>query len=481
MGKSGFFEYIFEIEKVFGKPEVSINGLSGELVTSFSFQINKEYDFHKNVPSSFFGSNDVKLYIESVEIISPEELVARSHEASEYYPYEISIIFNQKVISERFTEFFFYNEESLLESLKVMSKSFSIRDIQNIKGKINLVCTDYIIPFESSIFTLNSQKKDLLEDFTVDFISSLPNTDVSLFIIPNSLDFSLIKNVDLNFVLQGQLEQLANNQSNNLYRFIGKSNLVIDMNNTLPVSSQQEIYKILQETLIYMFESVKSSDQKLTFYRKCILDGISKDTTYKLVDTSASFFKNTLHETEIIYDSYQDGEISIFLKEKKEIIKEYMSISQETMRNVNVLKSNMLRNLITLIVLFISNIALKSKGVTDINDSRIILYSALIFIIIIISVFFINDKPIKSNIDERLAIFKLHFNFISSHTADLKTAVETAIKKEVKVLNNLLTFSITLYFLIFLFVLFEISSSFSHELILDLLIYINSMKLPTIL
>lgn len=435
-----------------------------ELSTNFDFKVSNSDFFEGNLTDEFFNNEHLKFYINSLAISSKTDFLNKLKEDPDDI-YDTSIIFTQDFLNNTDEPvLYFYNDKSINDFFTLLSTRYLLKNFEEIENKIDLRCeTSTITNFESSLMTLNSNRVRVINENTKSFFELFHNKDVPVLVIPGSIPSSDVLKLKFNNILQGQLDQLANNSSGSSYRFIGKNTLTFDTASMPDNKDQKILVQQLEETLTYVFENPKSVDQKLTFYRKVLIDKLSKDTTIKLQDLDEEFLEESLHETNVIFDAFQDGEISVFIKEKKEIIKEYMSISQEVLRSVNHLKNNLQRSLIALMVLFVSNFALKSKGITDINDFRMILIAAIVFVIIIIILHFINDRPIKGNITNKRRVFNEHFKFLSSKSKSVKNAIETTIDDEVKILNRILCFSVTLYFIFLLFLLFLLSDSYSHS------------------
>lgn len=464
-----FFKFISKLEEHDEDLNISLSARlpSLELSTSFNFKVLSVEFFTENLIEDFFSNENLTFYIESRTISSKTEFLEVILEDTDH-KYDASIILNQKLLNEvEKPVLHFYNDQSINDFFKLLSTKYRLGHLEKLKHKIDLRCeTTMINNFSSTLMTLNSDNKEGINETTKNFFSLFHNKDVSALVIPGSVPSSDMINIEQKHILLGQLEQLANNKSGSSYRFIGKNTLTFSSSQMPDEENQKSMVKQLEATLSYLFEASKSVDQKLTFYRKILIDKLSKDTTFFIKDLDQDFFENSLHEANVIFDAFQDGEVSVFIKEKKEIIKEYMSISKEILSSIDQLKSNLQRNIITLMVLFISNFALKSKGITQIEDFRMILLVAIAFLIIIIILHFLNDRSILKNITNKRAVFNEHFKFLSSKSKSVKSAIETTITDESKTLKRLLDFSITL-FLIFLSILFYLlSKSYSHEQIL---------------
>lgn len=478
-----FFEFISKLDDRYENLDISLNvqGASLNVSTTFEVQIIGSDFFEHNLLDDFFSCQNLKFYIESINPLSKSKFLEKIKSDPED-SFNVSIIFVQDFLKNlQNPSVHFFDKKSVNKFLTLLSKNYHLKHFEKMNNKVNLQCNGLVIEnFSSTLLTLNSDSVCAIDENTLNFFKLFHNKDVPIFVIPGSFPEFDINGMNYNMIIQGQLSQLANNNSSSDFRFIGKNTLTFT---TDLMPDEKSIQKFmmgqLEETLKYIFDDPKTIDQKLTFYRKVLIDKLSKDTIISFSELDQEYFEDNLHEAQVVFDAFQDGEISTFIKEKKEIIKEYMSISQEVLRSINHLKNNLLRNLIALMVLFISNLALKSKGVTDLNDYRMILSAAIVFIMIIIFIHFINDNPIKENIENRRSIFNLHFKFLSSKSKSVKDAIETAMNKEVATLNNVLHFSITLYFTFAGLLLFLLSASHSHKhvlIVLDALkkIFLNS-------
>ena len=426
---------------------------SYQIKTSFIISINKNQFHNTLMEFELFTDKNLSVFVESkipkdnkhYNDIIAEELDRKG---------KINILFshsqefNLKANNSEEIIIYLYNKPVYIQFIKLIASKFSIKDLSSLKYKINIICNKIFEVEETELFVFNKTNQ-LISSETLIYIESLRNREASIFTIPNTLPKEMSEEV-LKLIIPDILSQLSTNHSNNEYRFIGKRVITFNTENIKQLENSFSIFSNLNETIKFIYEDTKTTDQKLTFYRKTLIDGHLKDEIYDISKLDIIFFDKLYKDAENVYDAFQDDAVSTFIKEKKEIIKEYMSVSKDIISAIDGLKNSLLRNLITLLALIITNIALKSRGIAELSDYIIIYIVSTVFMGVLLFIHIANDLSSKSTIERRLNIFDEHFKFISSSSKELKESIKQTIHTEIKKYDLLLTFVGCLYLLIFI-------------------------------
>lgn len=444
---SSFLEFIKKITNSFEHIEIDVNLSNTILKTTFSLNVKEKNFFYENLDDVLFDLQDLVFYIESIKINTKHDFLRVLDDELENGYAKIRFILQQDFLNN-IPNVYIFNEECKKKFIDLLINNIKISYFDNVEYKINIICDDSNFErIDTAILSSNAVDPIYLDDNTVKYIKAFYDRSSTIMVIPDALQH--LTTVNFVPIIRGQLSQLANNITDSKYRFIGKKTLEIETSHLNQNEDMKGLYEVLNSTLEYIFEDTKTLDQKLTFYRKTLLDQLTKDECYEIHKLDKDYFSNALNEAESVYDAFQDGEVSTFLKEKKEVIKEYISLSKDIIGKIDSLKSNLIRNFITLLALFISNIALKTKGITDTKDQTLILFAALLFVLLLIVIHFINDRFSSKTLDQRIRVFDSHFKFISNSSKDLKNDLKDSVEKEIKNYKQLLNISCISYFIIF--------------------------------
>lgn len=453
---SQFYEYINKLKTEDIQIHTEIIYDSSLIKTSFIVQVSKNDIDSSLLNYDLFDNPDLLVFIEGKSPSNPKNFksiinseIQRKEQTEILFSY--SQPFNLKDPEIDQIEINLYSTEIYKEFIKLIESNFCIKDLSSLKYKINIKCNEIEEISDTELLVFNKSKQNISNE-TLNYIKSLHNREASIFSIPNSLPNKIDKEIST-LVIPDLLSQLSTNYGDKYYRFIGKRVIIF---NTKEIDKSNDIDKLfisLEKTIKFIYSDTKTTDQKLTFYRKTLIDGHLKDHEYKIEELDANFFEKLFIDSENVYDAFQDDAVSTFLKEKKEIIKEYMNISKEVISSINNIKNSLIRNLITLLALLISNFALKNKGITDTTDNILITGIAGLFVLILIIIHYSNDQSLESTITKKVKIFDEHFKFISSSSSELKESIKETVEVEIDKYKSLLTLVGNIYVLIFVLLL----------------------------
>ncbi|MGE7623549.1 hypothetical protein ACQKMD_10940 [Viridibacillus sp. NPDC096237] len=423
-----------------------------ELKYTLEYTLNSTNTEYSQIPTSIFNNEKLLIYADSSIKKNKEEFLEVFKSG---FDIDVRIIFNQE-LNTNDPVISFFNAKSLNIFLSKFLK-LNITQLENLKYKININihnAPSKIKLKDSSLFILNINNQEELDSETKEFITRFKNKKVITALIPDILNIEEFDNGDIfpiKDTIKSILELLSNSPEQKNYYFIGKYELNLTYNKNLSSTNSINIFHQLKETFNYIYSDNRAADQKLTFYKKVICEFYKKDTSIELNDlTDDNFFQEVLKETIYIYDAYEDGEISIFLKEKKEIIKEYLSISKEILQTTNDYRDTLIKNVIAVIAIFMGNYILKIPTSNNIIYGMIIIY--LLILILLTS---IQDTLQVSNFNQRKKIIIKHFNFVNNESIVLHKESANMLEKELRLLKFLIGFSILVYsvFLIMFLVL----------------------------
>lgn len=455
---SQFYEYINKLKAENIQVHTEIIYQSSHIKTSFIVQVSKNDIDSSLLNYSLFNNSDLSVFIEGKTPNNPinfksiiQSEIQRKEQIKILFSYAQSFNLKDPKIDQ--IEINLFSTEIYKEFIKLIESNFCVKDLTSLKYKINIKCDEIEEIADTELLVFNKSKQNISNE-TLNYIKSLHNREASIFSIPNSLPQKIDKEIII-LVIPDLLSQLSTNHGDNYYRFIGKRVIIFNTTEIIKVDNPDKLFSTLEKTIKFIYGDTKTTDQKLTFYRKTLIDGHLKDHEYKIEELDANFFEKLFIDSENVYDAFQDDAVSTFLKEKKEIIKEYMNISKEVISSINNIKNSLIRNLITLLALLISNFALKNKGITDTTDYILITGIASLFVFILIIIHYINDQPLESTITKKVKIFDEHFKFISSSSTELKDSIKETVEVEIGKYKSLLTLVGILYVLIFV-ILFSI-------------------------
>lgn len=456
------FSYLDKVKSIKNVSETVIVEAS-ECKYTFEYNLSGKDKSLLQIPEDFFYAQNVKIDIESSEKKNTNDFLSPFLE-DDLDELTVSIIFNYEIIDGSWN-LFFYDEKSFIEFLKSFL-SFNHSILLDLKTKI-LIYTFKKINFDIKSTILNV--KELLsnevsnpiplEDNTINFIKNTIHKEMMIGSIPGAI----ISNKDIQdrvysykSTITSYLNLLSNTNNSNHYHFYGKKLVEITLDNTISLKKAKNICEDLMETIDFIFKDLKTADQKLTFYRKVFTEyNITKENLVISDDIPQDFFKEILTQTQYIYDTYIDGEISAYIKEKKDIVKEYLSISKEIIQTTNDFKNNIIKNLITIFALFITNFLLK---LNELSSTKIFFVAIFIFLIILILITLFHDREQLDNYYNRVKTLQSYFKFISKESKDLQQDTEILLRRELGVLKFITYFQLFVYCVFLLICLVTIIS-----------------------
>lgn len=369
------------------------------------------------------------------------------------------------IINFQCTREFSFDEEILLYSteglLQLIQKflELNIDSLSDIKNKLILktFITDsqhFLNHSKSSLFLINSSLNDnLFNKETLNFIEKYNNTNAIIGLIPDSLDEDSLKEISLLPFIKSLLSFISNERKKNKFYFKGKFNLTI---NAIKYNDKEKIFchfKSLKLIFEYLNSSPATKDQRKTFIRKTICDKLTKDEEISLNDLPPEFFDKIYKDASFLFDTFHDNEVSIFLKEKKEVLKEYLALSKDINTNINNNINDLIKGLITILTFLITNVILFSKSVVSTNTFIIVMFSCSILIIFFLVIHVTIKYSEIEIINEKQKLFRKHFSFLPSKSDSIKEDLENMIDQEILRFDNILGYITIIYMCLLLIVL----------------------------
>lgn len=427
-------------------------------ITSQSIMYTIEFSFTGNdkelleIPNELFDNSSIKIYANSSPKGNHESFIEPFIE-DRLDEIKVTIVFNfQHVNGSLCVEL--YNDKSLELFLKELL-NYELTFLRDLKEKIYIkTYTPINEIINSSIFSLNSKNNIELEESTINYINNTKNRNLIIGSIPDVITSNGVLHHSVfpyTKSINNYLSILANSNNNSHYHFFGKQIIEIQLDEGISVENARDINRYLSDSVVYIYGDLKNSDQKLTFYRKTFTEFCKSNTKLTInSNLDSSFFLDILSHTKYVYDSYEDGEISAYIKEKKEIVKEYLSISKEIIQASSNLKNNLLKNIITILVLFTTNILLK---INTVNSTKLIFAAILLFLIVLILLSIFHDIAQYTNFKNRIDTLKSYFKFISKESKELQTDTEHLLNNELSTMK-FMTYSPLVIYIILAYISF---------------------------
>lgn len=449
------FKY-FDLIKTKREITETVSAASLELKYTLEFWMTGEEKLLLEIPKSLFEEKSIEVYVNSVPKNSYNEFVAPFKDDI-LDELKVTIIINYKSKNDKW-EITLYDYNSLIKMLKEFLNS-PISYIYGLKDKISIqIYKEYEFIYESTIFNISNINTNIknkeIDLNTINFLNNTINKNLILGSLPgvitcddniHQLIFPYVNSI------KSYLNILANSNNNTHYHFFGKQILEIHLDSNITPNISKNINQDLSNSIKYIYSDLKNSDQKLTFYRKVFTE-FNKSSNNLILDSNldSNFFREILAQTQYVYDSYEDGEISTYIKEKKEIVKEYLSISKEIIQSSNNLKNNLLKNLITISALFITNFLLKAN---ELESTKTIFVAMLLFLFILIILSIFHDLEQLSNFKNRIQTLQTYFKFISKESKFLQTDTEYLLKRELGTLKFMTISPLIIYIVLFFIII----------------------------
>lgn len=347
-----------------------------------------------------------------------------------------------------------------LEKIILELLSLKVNVIKNIKNKLILKTfiadsKHFSTNIKSSILSINSTDSIIkIDEKATTFINQYSNTNAVIGLIPNVLDEKSLKHISLMPLIKSLLSFIANESKVNSFHFKGKFNLTISSKNSYDDPEKMlKQFKSLKILFEYFNSNVATKDQKKTFIRKTICDKLTKDEKISLNDLSLDFFDVIYKDASFLFDTFRDNEVSIFLKEKKEVLKEYLALSKDINNNINNSVNDLIKSLITILTFLITNVILFSKSVVSINTFIIVMFSCSILIIFFLVIHVTIKYSEIEIINEKQKLFSKHFSFLPSKSESIKEDLENMVVQEILRFDNILGYITIIYMCLLLIVL----------------------------
>lgn len=422
----------------------------------FEFKIDKNIFINNNFNNVFFEN---EFYCEHSTIKNTKELHEYIQMDLSNTNYNFSLIIVVPFNNDLNT-FQFYNVNGLKNFLREFSK-IKIEKIKEFKTKINLKTYTNGSKYsnnnnESLLFNFTDNSTPISQT-TLNFIKTFSKTKAFIGLIPGYLDQQSMREMPLINLIKSILGVFSNDQTTKKFYFKSKYNLTINCEKEYDYDQMADHFKELHNILTYIYQNSSTVDQKKTFLRKVVCDPLTQDETKEISNFPKNYFKEVYRDTQFLFETYENDEVSIFLKEKKDILKEYVGISKDIISNINSIKLALNRNLIAIFSVVFINFAFKffpNSGVNTNEINNFLLYLVITYISLVLVLFLVNDVPIFFLLKSRVKAFEKQFTFLSSKADTIKEDLKNLSFREIVIYALLLIFTLIVYILILLFLIF---------------------------
>lgn len=298
---------------------------------------------------------------------------------------DLNLTFTQKLSLpiEVSSSIFIINLNSKI--MKKLTNEFLIKDFVNLKEKVNIYSLNDEI-FSSSLFCFNNS--DLLENQNIEHENLIINNSfaqIKIQSIPDVFDFTVLD--DLKTLSTELLSIFCSKRINSELHFSRKKDRIIDESN---LSEDFGLcYKELSNIVGYVFYDKKSIDEKMSITRNLIYESISEGTQNII---QPDFWVILSDELKLEYDLYVNDEVSKFLTEKKEIIKEQFNLSNQINNQINNVKKSLISNVVYIIGIFLSKFVIDGLNKGSINYAPFAIYIAFCFSVFLLTTFILSGE-----------------------------------------------------------------------------------------
>lgn len=296
----------------------------------------------------------------------------------------------------------------------------------------------------SSLFEFTSSPVSLeLNEAIINHLLKNKNSSNPILLVPNILDEMTLLRTNIYPIINQLLEIIANDSHGNKYYFKGKFNLIINSNESIEYTKMQlkSHFFSLLKIINYINSQEVTSDQKKTFLRKSLCDNIIQDTEINLDKLDIDFFEDALKDTCFLFDTFEDGEVSVFLKEKKELLKEFFNFTKDINTHISNLQNSIIKLFLVILTAVITHTLFKVK--LGVNDSQNILIILSILLFLGLNWIFFEYKEYKNliNLQKQLNILTKNFDFLSSKVDETKKDAEFLVDENLKTLKTIIIFA----------------------------------------
>lgn len=424
------------------------------------FELEKNTVITNSLHESFFEN---ELYCNDSTIKNTKELQEYIQMDLDNNNYKFILIIIVS-FSNDLNTFQFYNVNGLQSFLSEFSK-IKIEKIKELKTKINLKTytngSKYSNSHHESLLFDFTYSSTPMSDTTLSFIENFSKTKAFIGLIPGYLDQQSMREMPLMNLIKSILGLFSNDQTPKKFYFKSKYNLTINCEKEYDYDQMNNHFKELHNILMYIYQNSSTVDQKKTFLRKVVCDPLTQDETKEISNFPRDYFKEVYRDTQFLFETYENDEVSVFLKEKKDILKEYVGISKDIISNINSIKLVLSKNLITIFSVVFINFAFKfftDSGVNTNEINHFLRYLVITYMALVLFLFLINDLPIFFVLKSRVQAFENQFTFLSSKADTIKEDLKKLSYKEICIYALLLLFTFIVYILILLFLIFILPS-----------------------
>lgn len=202
------------------------------------------------------------------------------------------------------------------------------------------------------------------------------------------------------------LTLFANRKHDEKLEFSRKSNIYIDISQ-VPVKfgkNYKEICKIIE----FAYSEEKSSYEKIIIIKKILEDSFDKGIDINNLDSA--FWEFILEEVDLEYNLYVNDEVSKFLKEKKEIIKEQFNLSNQINSQISTVKKSLISNVVYIIGIFLSKFVIDGLNKGSINYAPFAIYIAFVFsFFLLITFIFSGESKSHEKFEEKIKIINKYY------------------------------------------------------------------------
>ncbi len=221
-------------------------------------------------------------------------------------------------------------------------------------------------------------------------------------------------------------ELFADKKEQNKLSFIKKGVFLIDENSIQDSFGLN--YTKLSELISFIYSDGKSVLIKLNVVKNLIYDYLSQSKDVNGMDID--FWQEVLEESKLEYKLYISDEITNFINDKKDVLKEQFELSYQIANKATQMRKNVTSNVVYILGIFLSNFLVESLKNNETTFNQLAFWLSLILSTFILISFYVNGE--KNNHRSYVSKIKL----INEHYPKLYIIKENIVQDLEKEISN---------------------------------------------
>lgn len=399
--------------------------------------------------SECFKLENLELQIGYKKINSLSEFTETTQNNDEEF--KCSLIFSQKyeLPFKDGIEFYLLDKQDYTELFDEVIENLKISDFSRLTNKICII-NSKISDDKSSIFNFSIDSRTCkLSSTTKNMLNNPRLFNRSIMAIPR-----FINNIQINLDSKKKyfLECISI-----LFDFRDDKELQIYKKNLKRISIEEmsvnffSSYKAICSIIEFIFEEEKYVLEKLSITKNIIYEVLVEDNDNFTEEKWDLIFKELNNQ----YSLFVDEKVTIFIKEKKEIIKEQFNLSNQIINQIIEIKKSLVTNLMTIIGIFLSKFFIDSLNKNDIFFSKFAIYLATLFSFYLIFMFFISGEyKVHDKYEKRIEIMNEYYPKLYLTKDNILDELEEKVSNpEIKSLKRIKNVCGSIYLLLFILLL----------------------------